>query len=270
MGISSSYLMENDQEAKRLDLKTDQARLEQQARWAGIGPGMRVADVGCGSGKTSFFLHQLVQAGGEVLGIDASTERIDHARNTYKADGLSFTRRDFYASMADLGQFDFIWVRFVLEYHRRDAAKIVENLMQILKPGGILCLIDLDHNCLNHYGMPPRLEKALSEIMDLLEAKANFDPFMGRKLYSFLYDLGCAEIDVQLAAHHLIAGKLNDVDAYNWLSKVDVAVQNSGYGFPEYGGEYLEFREEFKRFFEDPRRFTYTPLIACRGIKPRC
>jgi SAM-dependent methyltransferase len=269
METSPSYLMENDQEAKRLDLKTDQARLEQQARWAGIRSGMRVADVGCGSGKTSFFLHQLVQTGGEVLGIDASIERIAHAQNTYQADGLHFTCRDFYAPMTDLGQFDFIWVRFVLEYHRRDAAMIVGNLMQILKPGGILCLIDLDHNCLNHYGMPLRLESALAEIMALLEANANFDPFMGRKLYSFLYDLGCKEIDVQLAAHHLIAGQLDDVDAYNWLRKVDVAVQNSGYGFPAYAGGYQEFREEFKRFFSDPRRFTYTPLIACRGIKPQ-
>jgi hypothetical protein len=49
---------------------------------------------------------------------------------------------------------------------------------------------------------------------------------------------------------------------------VDVAVQNSGYEFPGYAGEYQEFREEFKQFFENPRRFTYTPLIACRGIKP--
>ena len=269
METGSSYLMENEQEAKRLDLKTDQVRLEQQARWAGLRSGMRVADVGCGSGKTSFFLHQLVQPGGGVLGIDASIERIAHAQNSYQAHGLDFICRDFYAPMTDLGQFDFIWVRFVLEYHRRDAAKIVENLMQNLKPGGILCLIDLDHNCLNHYGMPPRLESALAEIMALLEANANFDPFMGRKLYSFLYDLGCEEIDVQLAAHHLIAGQLNDVDAYNWLCKVDVAVRNSGYGFPEYRGGYQEFREEFKRFFSDPRRFTYTPLIACRGIKPR-
>jgi len=27
--------------------------------------------------------------------------------------------------------------------------------------------------------------------------------------------------------------------------------------------------EEFKIFFHDPRIFTYTPLIACRGVKPK-
>jgi ubiquinone/menaquinone biosynthesis C-methylase UbiE len=260
--------MENEEEAMRLDLKTDQERLEQQAKWAGIRPGMRVIDVGCGSGKTSCFLHQLVQPGGQVVGIDASINRIDHAIRTYKETGIDYVCRDFYASLDDLGQFDFAWVRFVLEYHRQQAVDIVKNLIRILRPGGILCLIDLDHNCLNHYGMPARLEKAMAEIMGMLEANADFDPFMGRKLYSFLYDLGCEKIDVQLAAHHLIIGQLNDVDAYNWLRKVEVAVQGSGYDFPEYAGGFREFREEFQKFFADPRRFTYTPLIACRGIKP--
>ena len=38
------YLMEDDQEAVRLDRKTDGATVEKQALWAGIRPGMRVAD----------------------------------------------------------------------------------------------------------------------------------------------------------------------------------------------------------------------------------
>ncbi len=269
MKTRTAYLMESDQEARRLDLKTDRERLEEQARWAGLQPGMSVIDGGCGSGKTSSFLHRMVHPGGEVLGIDASPERVAHARSHYGVAGLGFACRDFYDPLLDLGQFDFVWVRFVLEYHRREAARIVENLMSILAPGGILCLIDLDHNCLNHYGMPPRLESALTAIMGQLETHGNFDPYMGRKLYSFLYDLGCQKIDVRLSAHHLIIGELNDVDAFNWLRKVEVAVKNSGYGFPEYAGGFQEFTQEFQAFFSDPRRFTYTPLIACRGSRPK-
>jgi len=47
------YLMESDEEALRLDIKTVPALVEAQARWAGIEPGMRVADLGCGAGKTT-------------------------------------------------------------------------------------------------------------------------------------------------------------------------------------------------------------------------
>ena len=265
---TTHYIMEHDEEAFRLDIKTGSGDLYRQALWAGIEPGMRVADVGCGSGKTTELLHTLIQPQGTIVGIDASESRIGHAISHYGKNGIEFIRKDFYQPLDDLGSFDFIWVRFVLEYHRSKALEIVRNLSNILKPGGILCLIDLDHNCLNHYGLSPRLEAAVTGIMKALEERHDFDPFTGRKLYSFLYDLGLEDIGVDMGFHHLIYGALNDVDAYNWTQKVEVAARNSGYPFHEYGGEFGEFLKEFKRFFSNPRRFTYTPLIACRGRKP--
>jgi SAM-dependent methyltransferase len=260
--------MENADEAHRLDLKTDQTVMEQQARWAGIQPGMRVADIGCGSGKTTLFLHRLVQPGGRTVGIDASEERLRHAREHHPSPGIDYVRRDLYEPLEGLEPFDFIWVRFVLEYHRRQSFDIVRNIASLLKPGGVLCLIDLDHNCLCHHGMSPRLEQTIAGIMSSLEDGADFDPYIGRKLYSFLYDLEFADIDVAVAAHHLIYGKLNEIDAFNWRKKVEVAAKQGGYDFQEYGGDYDAFFREFTEFFSDPRRFTYTPIISCRGRKP--
>lgn len=264
----SSYIMEHDDEAVRLDMKTDSARLARQALWAGIRPGMRVADIGCGSGKTTAYLHQLIQPGGSIVGVDGSESRINHATERYGSDGVEFIRGNFYEPLDGLGEFDFIWVRFVLEYHRAGCRDIVRNLTGLLRPGGILCLIDLDYNCLSHFGLSPRLEKTISGIMETLERDHDFDPYLGRKLYSFLYDLDFREIAVDVGMHHLIYGPLDQVDEYNWTKKVEVAARNSGYGFDEYPGGYDEFVEEFKTFFADPRRFTYTPVISCRGIKP--
>lgn len=264
----SSYIMEHDDEAVRLDMKTDSARLARQALWAGIRPGMRVADIGCGSGKTTAYLHQLIQPGGCIVGVDGSESRISHATERYGSDGVEFVHGNFYEPLDGLGEFDFIWMRFVLEYHRAGSRDIVRNLSKLLRPGGILCLIDLDYNCLSHFGLSPRLEKTINGIMETLERDHDFDPYLGRKLYSFLYDLDFREITVDVGMHHLIYGPLDQVDEYNWTKKVEVAAQNSGYGFDEYQGGYDEFVEEFKTFFADPRRFTYTPVISCRGIKP--
>jgi SAM-dependent methyltransferase len=261
------YLMEGDEESIRLDLKTDPHLVEEQALWAGLKPGMRIADLGCGSGKTTYYLHQLAQPQGETVGVDFSKQRVRFARSKYTADGLSFKCLDIRNPLSELEAFDFIWIRFVLEYYRTDSFRILENIFQALKPGGILCLIDLDHNCLNHYSIPLRLEKALQGVMASLEKKANFDPYAGRKLYSYLYDLGCAEIGVNLQAHHLIFGKLRETDEFNWRKKVEIAAKNSGYRFSEYDGGYKEFHEEFMLFFNNEKRFTYTPLIACRGRK---
>ena len=104
--------------------------------------------------------------------------------------------------------------------------------------------------------------------MQTLEQKADFDPYVGRKLYSYLFDLGYEEINVDFQPHHLIFGKLKEKDAYNWMKKAEVAARNSGYQFGEYDGGFDEFFEEFKHFFFSERRFTYTPVISCRGRNP--
>jgi SAM-dependent methyltransferase len=249
-------------------MKTDFQSVNIQALWAGLQPGMRVADIGCGSGITTSFLQRLVQPEGRTVGIDSSETRIDHARAQYGRDGIEFICKDIHEPLQELGTFDFIWVRFLLEYHRSRSAEIVANLFAALNPGGILCLIDLDYNCLSHFGLSPRLEHSINGIMDTLEKRFDFDPYAGRKLYSHLYDIGCTEVDVNIAYHHLIYGELNETDAYNWTKKVEVAAKTSGYRFDEYQGGYEEFFEEFKSFFSDPRRFTYTPIISCRGRKP--
>jgi ubiquinone/menaquinone biosynthesis C-methylase UbiE len=261
------YLMENDEEITRLILKTDEKTVRQQATWAGIKKGMRVADVGCGAGVTTAFLHKLAGEEGEAVGIDMSKERIEYAKNNYGNHKTRFVQRDITQSLSDLGLFDFIWVRFFLEYHRSKSFDIVKNLTGILKTGGIICLIDLDYNCLNHFGLSDRLKQSMLGIMSLLEKHADFDPYAGIKLYSFLYDLNYSDIEVNLAPHHLIYGELNQVDAFNWIKKIEIAGKNSGYKFEEYERGYEEFLEEFKNFFSDPRRFTYTPIISCRGIK---
>jgi len=249
-------------------LKTDSKVVLKQAKWAGLTPGMRVADLGCGPGITTSLLHQLTQPNGQTVGVDFSESRYQFALENYQAEGIKFYCRDISKPLEDLGIFDFIWVRFVLEYYRENSFEIIKNIINILKPGGILCLIDLDYNCLNHYGIPKRLDRTVRKIIKEVEIKANFDPYVGRKLYSYLYDLRFTDIVVDVSAHHNIYGSLDQKDEYNWIKKVELAPKIINYQFDEYTHGYQEFIKEFHDSFSDPRRFTYTPLIACKGIKP--
>jgi ubiquinone/menaquinone biosynthesis C-methylase UbiE len=267
MQQARKYLMENAEESVRLDMKTFDDVTARQAAWAGLVPGMRVVDIGCGPGKTTFKFSEMVQPGGSAVGVDLSEQRVEYAREHYGNDQTSFAQADLLKPLTDLGQFDFAWIRFLLEYHRTNCFEIVKNVSDILKPGGILCLIDLDYNCLGHYGQSARMDRAIHAIMKRIEENEDFDPYMGRKLYSFLYDLGYQEIDIKVEAHHQIYGELKQTDDFNWTKKVEVAAKNSGYAFEEYPGGFDEFLAEFRTFFADPRRFTYTPMISCRGRK---
>ncbi len=263
----NTYLMESPEESLRLDNKTEIEVVQKQASWGGIKKGFRVADMGCGSGKTTSILHQLVQPGGSTVGVDISEDRINFANENYKNDGINFYRQDIRKSLENLGKFDFIYIRFVLEYYLDESFSIVKNLVNSLNPGGILCLIDLDHNCLSHYRMSDKLDDALKLIVDELQKKANFDPFAGRKLYSYLYDLGFRDIDVSVAGHHVIFGELKESDEFNWMKKLSIAPEKIAYDFGSYEGGKEQFKKDFQSFFYDPKRFTYSPIICCRGVK---
>jgi ubiquinone/menaquinone biosynthesis C-methylase UbiE len=265
-----SYLMENDQEAFRLDIKTDPDAVRDQAHWCGIRPGMRVLDVGCGPGKTTAILHEMVRPDGYAIGLDFSEDRILTAKKQYgNTPGIGFEVCDFTKQIhPELRNFDCIWIRFVLEYHAQESTTIIENVTECLRPGGILCLLDLDHNCLNHYGLSPMMEHVLSEVIGLMQEGYDFDPYAGRRLYSYMYDLGYQDIQMDLRAHHLIYGEINERDLFNWTKKLEVVAAKTPEIFTNYPGAYEKFRDDFVKFFCDPRRFTYTPLILCKGVRP--
>lgn len=266
---ANAYLMEHADEAYRLDIKTDPEAVRAQALLCGIRPGARVLDVGCGSGKASSVLHEIVGPQGEVVGIDYSEDRLAYARKHFGKDsGIHFLQADLMRPLDHLGAFDFIWVRFVLEYFLREAPSIVANLTHSLKPDGRLCLLDLDYNSMNHYPLPEPMRDTLAAVMERGETAYNFDPYAGRKLYSYLYDLAYRDIRVHMVPHHLFYGQLLSQDAYNWNCKIAMWTSTAPELFSSYPGGVDGFLADFSRLAADPRRFTYTPMIICTGMKP--
>ena len=262
------YLMENEEEAFRLEIKTDPRAVREQAAWCGVQPGMRVLDLGCGSGKTTSILHSIVGPKGFVLGVDASEERLDFAKRHYGGrQGIEFIRGDLTRPLDIPGGFDIIWVRFILEYFKRESPKIVSRLRPLVEPGGYLCLMDLDGICLNHYELPGTMETILATLASRLDEDYNFDVYAGRKLYSYLYDGKYIDIEMNIVAHHLIYGEARREDLFNWMKKIDVGVERLPCLFDGYPGGAAAFRDDFRTFFSDPRRFTYTPLIMARGMR---
>jgi ubiquinone/menaquinone biosynthesis C-methylase UbiE len=264
-----SYLMENVEESIRLEMKTDPEAVRKQAIWCGLRPGMRVLDAGCGTGKVSAILHEMVGPDGEVLGLDYSEERISYATDRYgQGQKVKFAVHDLRDALPDLGSFDLVWVRFVLEYNRMEGMEIIDNLTSCLKPEGLLCLLDLDNNCLSHYELAPEMEAILKQIITEVERNFDFDPFSGRKLYAYLFDRKFRDISVEVMPHHLFYGEIKSTDMFNWIKKAEMVSRRLAPVFKVYPGGYETFFKDFNLFFRSPRRFTYTPLILCKGTKP--
>ena len=262
------YFMESEDENIRLDVKTDPDALKRQALWCGVQSGMRILDAGCGPGVTTALLAEMVGPYGIVTGVDYSSERIAYARHHYgDRPGVAFDLHDLRESCRRLGTFDLIWARFVLEYHLSSARRIVANLIECLKPGGVLCLLDLDYNCLIHYDPPESMGRIVENVMAAMSQRYDFDPFVGRKLYSMLYDAGLKQISVDVSAHNVFYGVLKQKDHFNIMKKLEIAAKLEPQLLAGYPGGIERFHRDFEAFLLDPRRFSYTPLILCRGQK---
>ncbi len=262
----SQYLMENPLESSRLEDKTDAAAVRRRLELVGLGRGMRALDVGAGTGAVSRVMSELVGDGGEVVALDASTERMKFgARKACGARNIHFLASDLYSPALRNQSFDFVWSEFVFEYlPEPDAA--VAHLVQLLRPGGKLVVADLDGNGLFHYPIDPTLEATLNKLAQGL--RGVFDPFAGRKLYHRFRRAGLGSIRVHALPYHLYAGAAPDEAMRNWELKMQTLRPR---GIRALGGreqEYDQFALEYLKLLRDPEVLNYSVLFLVEGIKP--
>jgi SAM-dependent methyltransferase len=164
-------------------------------RAAGIGPGMRVLDLGTGLGHVAFALAELVGSSGAVVGIDLATPLLDHAERRRAAGGLDQVRllEADARSYRSAEPFDAVVARLLL-FHLPDAVDVVRHHAEALRPGGRFVALDFDLGTVR--GEPPLalLAQALGWVEAAFRA-AGADSRIGTRLQRILAEAGLAETD---------------------------------------------------------------------------
>jgi ubiquinone/menaquinone biosynthesis C-methylase UbiE len=106
---------------------------------AGLMPGMKVLDIGCGSGVMTSWIAQQVGLHGCVVGIENNENQLNAAKK--RIDKLSIENCKFkLCSAYDLEslneKFDFVYCRFVL-HHLNDPDVVISKIFQVLNSNGI-------------------------------------------------------------------------------------------------------------------------------------
>jgi SAM-dependent methyltransferase len=172
---------------------------EQVMRAAGIGPGMRVLDVGCGAGDVSFLVADLVGPSGSVLGIDRSEDAV--ALATRRAgdaglDNVRFRAADIADPTLD-EPVDALVGRLVLMY-QPDPAATLRRLASLVRPGGIVAFHEFDlAGCTSEPPCP--LFDATMERMRQTFIRAGVDHRTGLKLGRIFEDAGLPSPQMALA-----------------------------------------------------------------------
>jgi ubiquinone/menaquinone biosynthesis C-methylase UbiE len=132
------------QEVERLRLLQEAYGPQSQAlfRRAGLHEGLRVVEIGCGSGNMTRWLATQVGAGGSVVGVDNSPAQVEQARRLADARGLAnvrFVVANAYAPGLPAASFDMAYGRLVLMHLTRPADGL-RAMRELVRPGGrVLC-----------------------------------------------------------------------------------------------------------------------------------
>jgi SAM-dependent methyltransferase len=146
----SDYALRLDEgEVERYRMMAEQARAAEADLWelAGVGPGARVADVGCGPGAMLPALSAAVGPHGRVEAVDADPGAVAAARALAGAAGLeNVTVAEGRADHTGLepGSLDVVMLRHVLAHNGGAEDAIVAHLATLARPGGCVYLVDAD------------------------------------------------------------------------------------------------------------------------------
>ena len=159
---------------------------------AGLTAGMRVLDVGSGSGDVSFLAADLVGSDGYVLGVDRSAAAVERARTraTRRNTGnVTFEVGDP-AAMHFEQSFDAIIGRFVLMY-QDDPVKSLRNMTRNLRGGGLVAFQELDSTVCRSWPAVPVFDDAARWLAEGLRS-SGARPELGLEMHSLFVDCGLA------------------------------------------------------------------------------
>jgi ubiquinone/menaquinone biosynthesis C-methylase UbiE len=140
----------NAEELERLKLQATVAIDVERDVWKTVGlkPGMNVLDAACGPGFTACELAKFIGSTGAVTGVDINEELIFtayQAKASEKVQNVSFSLGNIYALELPENAFDFVYARFIFQ-HLEKPQLALKNILRVLKPDGILCVLDIDDN----------------------------------------------------------------------------------------------------------------------------
>jgi len=112
----------------------------------GLTEGMRVVDIGCGSGNTACWVAERVGPRGSVVAIDNSSEQIEQARQQAKSRGLTnidFQVADIYSPRLPERSFDVAYCRLVL-MHLTRPVDALRSMGSLVRTGGTIACEEMD------------------------------------------------------------------------------------------------------------------------------
>lgn len=226
-------------------------------RLAGLRPGMRCVDLGCGSGDVTLDMAALAGPGGQVAGIDTDQAKLELARQTARERGLA----NVVFEVADVGHwaapggYDFVYCRFLLQHLARPA-ELLRRMWEAVRPGGVLAVEDADLEGL--FCDPDNTGFSFYQRMYVkVLARNGGDPACARRLPRYFRETGIPAPQVRLLQGINAGG---DAKAMPLLTLEAIADSIVGSGLAT-AGQVTAAIEDLRAFTTDPDTLISDPRI---------
>lgn len=231
----------------------------------GLAPGSRCLDAGCGPGLVTELLRERAGPSGHVLALDESPRWIEHLEGRVRAEGWGEVepRRGRLQDVAlEDGSLDLVWLRWVLSF-LPDPGALVARLARALAPGGVLAVMDYNHEGVSLFPDSPGFRAAIRATRELYE-RAGGDVWVGARLPALFRAAGLETFTLEPA---LICGGPGS-PAFRWADAffpfhVDGMLQQ-GLLSP---AERELFDAEWAAHRADPDALFFSPIVVCAAAR---
>ena len=177
-----------------------------------VKPGMRMVDLGCGTGEPTRDLHRHLHAAG-TLGVDSSEAMLDRCRG-FAEPGLRFEKGDIATWASEPSRWDLVFSNAALHWVQGHAA-LFERLTQALAAGGQIAVqVPVSFDDPSHRAAAEIA--ALEPFRSALRGYVPAWPVLSPEAYATLLDeLGYVEqnVRIQVYPHRLQSRD----DVFEWL-----------------------------------------------------
>lgn len=182
---------------------------------AGLAPGMRVLDLGSGSGNVARLAAEIVGPAGSVVGIERDPAAVELARRRTDAANVEYRIGDVQTLDGVEDGFDAVVGRLILMYQPDTVAALCRAATRV-RPGGLVCLHECDMCYEWAFPQPPLWTQVRTWFLEAVD-KAGIQTRMGPSLYTVFRAAGLPGPDLVMESY--VAGG-PDAPAWGWANVI--------------------------------------------------
>lgn len=260
-----TYLMQSDEEVRRLKAQASANSYTDRLRLTGLGPGQVALDAGCGPGIITAQMLDVVGPEGRVVAMEPLADHLAAARALLAGrPNVELRQGALPDTRLPSDSFDYVWCQYVFEY-LAEPRPALEELVRVARPGGRVVVADIDGVGLWNWPYPEDLEQESQKLLRALR-EARFDVHAGRKMFHHFRKVGLSDVRVHVSPFYVAAGAVDARLREDWVIRFRTLRPLAE---PNFGGAgpYDAFCQRFLALLDDADTLKYAMVLTTEGVK---